>query len=219
MTIIKSLKKFEPKTHQPWPMIHCNTKADCVDGADVMCMIHKMLVLAIQHCHTCHQWTNIWSLFIEKDLGNPHINQLCMMHLFQANLNLILKWFGKIATNQPSFKKVLLGTIELEPQINPYIKKLFQTLQHPTHIQEIKPRSLQEYSDGWQKAHGATSLSLLGIHFGHYMAGTFNPDILIFIATMADILLKMGYSPKRWCEGLNVMLEKSPRNFNVKNYE
>jgi len=47
------------------------------------------------------------------------------------------------------------------------------------------------------------------------MAGTFNPDILIFNATMADIPLKTGYSPDRWKEGLNVMLEKSPGNFNI----
>jgi len=48
------------------------------------------------------------------------------------------------------------------------------------------------------------------------MAGTFNPDILIFNVTMANIPLKTGYSPARWREGLNVMLEKSPGNFNVK---
>jgi len=48
------------------------------------------------------------------------------------------------------------------------------------------------------------------------MAGTFNPDILIFNMTMADIPLKTGYSPDRWQEGLNMMLEKSLGNFNVK---
>jgi len=47
------------------------------------------------------------------------------------------------------------------------------------------------------------------------MAGTFNPDILVLNATMADILLSTGYSPKRWQKGLNIMLEKSPSNFNV----
>jgi len=32
---------------------------------------------------------------------------------------------------------------------------------------------------------------------------------------MADIPLCTGYSPGRWHTGLNVMLEKSPGNFNV----
>jgi len=47
------------------------------------------------------------------------------------------------------------------------------------------------------------------------MAGTFNPDIVLFNATMADLPMRMGYSPRRWREGLNVMLEKIPGNFNV----
>jgi len=32
---------------------------------------------------------------------------------------------------------------------------------------------------------------------------------------MADIPLRTGYSPARWRKGLNIMLEKSPGNFNV----
>jgi len=47
------------------------------------------------------------------------------------------------------------------------------------------------------------------------MAGTFNPNIVLFNATMASLPLKTGYLPCRWWEGLNVMLEKTPGNFNV----
>jgi len=57
--------------------------------------------------------------------------------------------------------------------------------------------------------------SLSGIHLGHYMARTFNPDILIFNTTMVDLPMKTGYSPRRWREGLNVMLEKILGNYNV----
>jgi len=67
----------------------------------------------------------------------------------------------------------------------------------------------------WRKAHKTTSSSPSSIHFGHYIAGMFNPDILILNATLADIPLATGYSPMRWHKGLNVMLEKSPGNFNV----
>ncbi len=59
------------------------------------------------------------------------------------------------------------------------------------------------------------SSSLSGIHFGHNMAGTFNPHIVLFNATMADLPLKTGYLPSRWQQGLNVMLEKILGNVNV----
>jgi len=115
----------------------------------------------------------------------------------------ILKQFGKIGTNWPAFKKALAGKLSLEAQEDPYVNKLIHALQRPPHIMDIPQRSLQEYTDGWRKAQEATSSSLSGIHFGHYMAGTFNPEILIFNATMG------------WQEGLNIMLKKSPGNFNV----
>jgi len=47
------------------------------------------------------------------------------------------------------------------------------------------------------------------------MAGTFNPHIVLFNATMANLPLKTGYLPSRWRQGLNVMLEKIPGNFNM----
>jgi len=47
------------------------------------------------------------------------------------------------------------------------------------------------------------------------MASMFNPEILIFNATMADIPLCTGYTPAQWRKGLNVMIEKTPGNFNV----
>ncbi len=61
-----------------------------------------------------------------------------------------------------------------------------------------------------------TASSMLGIHFGHYMVGTFHPDIVLFnAAMMADLPMKTGYSPCHWREGLNVMLEKTSGNFNM----
>jgi len=47
------------------------------------------------------------------------------------------------------------------------------------------------------------------------MARTFNPNIVLFNTTIADLPLKTGYSQCRWQEGLNVMLEKTSGNFNV----
>jgi len=56
---------------------------------------------------------------------------------------------------------------------------------------------------------GVDFFLIVGFHFGHYMAGTFNLDILIFNVTMAELPMKTGYLPRRWREGLNVMLKKT----------
>jgi len=76
-------------------------------------------------------------------------------------------------------------------------------------------RVTDEVTAGWQKAHKATSSSSSGLHFGHYMAGTFNPTIAVFNARLANLGFTMGYSLKRWRKGLNVLLEKQLGNLNV----
>jgi len=45
--------------------------------------------------------------------------------------------------------------------------------------------------------------------------GTFNPEILLINAKLADIPLQTGFSPACWKKGLNVMLEKVAGNINV----
>jgi len=68
---------------------------------------------------------------------------------------------------------------------------------------------------GWRKACEATSPSPSGLHFSHYMAGTFNPTVAVFNARLANLGFTTGYSLKRWQKGLNVLLEKQPGNLNV----
>jgi len=100
----------------------------------------------------------------------------------------MLQKFGEIGANRPEFKKVLAGRSQL-PTDNIYTTKLLQQLNRPPLITDIPLRSLQEYTTGWRKSRETTASSMSGIHFGHYMAGTFNPEIAIFNATMADRLL------------------------------
>jgi len=49
-----------------------------------------MMSLAVQHMHTYNRWRTIWNLVLEKDMGNPTINQLRTI----PNNNLLLKWFS-----------------------------------------------------------------------------------------------------------------------------
>ncbi len=132
--------------------------------------------------------------------------------MLQTNM---IQRFGEIGANRPEFKKVLARKSQPLPTDDIYTTKLLQHLNRPPNIIDLPPRSLQEYTMGWRKSRETTASSLLGIHFGHYMAGTFNPEIAIFNVTMADLPMRTSYSPQRWRKGLNVMLEKTPGNFNV----
>jgi len=59
------------------------------------------------------------------------------------------------------------------------------------------------------------SLSLLGAHFGHYKAGMYSELINSVHMALLAIPLRMGFSYNQWKKGINVMLEKSPGNFQV----
>jgi len=52
------------------------------------------------------------------------------------------------------------------------------------------------------------SSSASGIHFGHYITRTFNPEILIINATLANIPLITGFTYDRWKKGLSIMIKK-----------
>jgi len=114
-----------------------------------------------------------------------------------------------------AFQVVLEGTFQPPEECNPYAKKLLQALQKPPGITPILQRTLTDYTNTWKKARKTTSLSMSQVHFRHYMAGMFNPNIAIMNATMADIPMLTGYTPARWKKGLNVMLQKQVGNINA----
>jgi len=81
---------------------------------------------------------------------------------------------------------------------------LIQVLQWPVAIPH-PPRHLDEITTMQHKAHEATSSSLSAIYLGHYMAGTFNPTIMVFNTQLANLGFTTRYSLKQWQNGLNVM--------------
>jgi len=113
-----------------------------------------------------------------------------------------------------AFQEVLKGTFICPPNTDPYAVRLIVSLtRHPE--AHAAPWTAQEQISGWRKAQETMVSSMSQVHFGHYMAGTFNPEIALLNATMVDILLQSGYSPWRWRKGLNVMLQKQVGNINV----
>jgi len=82
----KQPKKTKSATTKPLPPEY--------DGKHVLQLIHQLLSMAIQHCHTYDRWRTIWNLFLEKDIGIPKITKLRALHIVEADYNLLLKWFG-----------------------------------------------------------------------------------------------------------------------------
>jgi len=48
--------------------------------------------LALQHTYTLNHWKTVWTVFIEKDPGNPDINFLRCIMIFKVDWQLLLKW-------------------------------------------------------------------------------------------------------------------------------
>jgi len=61
-------------------------------GHDVLYLIFGIMSLALTHTYTLEQWKMVWTMFIEKDLGNPDLNRLRCIMIFEADWQLLLKW-------------------------------------------------------------------------------------------------------------------------------
>jgi len=127
----------------------------------------------------------------------------------------LLKDFGEIRVDRLAFKTVLAGTYLPPPGCDQMMVKLLQTLRCPADLPDIHIGGEEEFNRGWRKAREQTASSPSKVHFGHYMAGTFNPTIAILTAKMAELPQMQGISLKRWKKGLNVLLEKIPGNCNL----
>jgi len=90
--IYKSLaKNFPPQKHgwtncprQHWPQTKWQWHFKAVDNNDDPC--HQTYTY-VQPMET------IWTLLLEKDAGNPQIDRLQTIHLYEADYNLMLKLF------------------------------------------------------------------------------------------------------------------------------
>jgi len=111
--------------------------------------------------------------------------------------------------------RLLLAILSLHLSATPNAAKFLSAVFQPPGVEDVVSRSTRTYGQGWQKAKEGTGSLALGIHFGHYIAGTFNPEILVINVTMANIPLWTGFTYDRWTKGLNIMIEKTTGDFNV----
>ena len=115
----------------------------------------------------------------------------------------------------PFSDEILQGTATLPPNLDPNTNRLLQALASPPEVPPPTPWTftLAKHISGWRKARESTSSSPSGIHFGHYIAGTYDPLVAEVDYLMALYPYETGYSPRRWQVGLNCMIEKKNRQF------
>ena len=112
----------------------------------------------------------------------------------------------------PALEAVLQGNYMYNEHLDGYTWEL---LEECTRIRSSIPcnsvNSLitkETWQTKWKRAREDTSLSKLGLHFGHYKAGADSDLIAHFHAMKTSLALKHGIALKRWSRGLSVMLEK-----------
>jgi len=144
-----------------------------------------------------------WACFTQANdtpfLTTPLVNKLGLLNCHDDH-------FDKIASGQYHAPK---GT-----ELGAWL--LLQNWKWPLEVLDCDlTLSETNHSDGLEKAKEWTASSLSGTHFGHYKAGTHKECINVVHTALLAIPLKTGFSYNRWKKGINIMLEKSPGNFQV----
>jgi len=61
-------------------------------GRDVLYLVFDIMSLALRHTYTLNRWKTVWTIFIEKEIGNPDLQRLRCLMIFEADWQLLLKW-------------------------------------------------------------------------------------------------------------------------------
>jgi hypothetical protein len=65
---------------------------------------HKLMTLAIHHCHTFQQWAVVHNFLLEKTPGLPRLDKLHVIHLYEADWSLIQKFYVAYKINNIASK-------------------------------------------------------------------------------------------------------------------
>jgi len=112
-------------------------------GRDVIYLIFNLMSIAIAHTYPLERWRNAWTIFIEKEMGNPDLNRLRCIMLFEADWQLLLKWYssygflprteeaGTLATEQGGGRK---GRSAIDQATQQVVETELVHLNQRTHI-------------------------------------------------------------------------------------
>jgi exonuclease III len=124
----------------------------------------------------------------------------------------LLKDIGTMGTG-PKVQMILEGTYRTPPGTSNTTKQFISMMKRPPEQTRIAHITYKEFCRGWTKAKERTSSN--GPHFGHYKAAIHHGKIGQLLYKRSLIPMLTGYSPRRHREGIDVMLLKKEKNYNV----
>jgi hypothetical protein len=126
--------------------------------------------------------------------------------------------FGYLGIGQHA-DAVLRGEYRIPPGVDTYTEKFIKQLETAPEILATDPIrtffTTEEWKEGWKHSKERTAVASDFVHFGHFKAGCTDDTIANFEATMANIPLLSGYSPRRWRKVVDCMLLKREDDYNV----
>ncbi len=112
----------------------------------------------------------------------------------------------------PVSQQILEGTYQYPLDMDLATRLLFEEAVHtykaqsPTEIATyVTPEDFQHF---WQTAREQTGSSYSGLHFGHYIAASFCPDLSLLNVAKLSICAQNGVTLACWGKGLTVLLDK-----------
>jgi hypothetical protein len=80
----------EPHKNKPASLLPPTAAALAATATELLSLHVRLLQLAVQHQHSYSCWQKVANLMLEKDFGIPKIHRLRIIHLYEADLNLLL---------------------------------------------------------------------------------------------------------------------------------
>jgi hypothetical protein len=115
-------------------------------------------------------------------------------------------------TDSPAAQRIPEGTYDYPPDLDPATRLLFKeaaiTYAAVSQTEVATYVTADDFQHFWQTARESTGSSYSGLHFGHYIAASFCPDLSVLHAAKLSICARNGVPLARWGRGLTVLLEK-----------
>ncbi len=116
-------------------------------------------------------------------------------------------------------EEILNGSFVPDANTDQYTVQFLSHLKMEQVVRDAAPISksisTESYQASWKKMKPNTSSSPFGPAFVHYIAGSQDPQIAEFDATMANIPYASGYSPEAWLKMVDVLIPKKTSSSDI----